>query len=237
MSSAALIIPALDEEGAIAQVVRGFCDLTRSADEPLLDEVVVVDNGSRDRTADVARGAGATVVREPERGYGRACLAGIAHLAARPGGPPDVVVFADGDGANVPEELEALLQPIVEGRAELVIGSRIAKGDPEGFTVPQRFGNLLAARLLWLLYGVRATDLGPFRALRWATLTRLGMSDPDYGWTVEMQVKAAKHHIPTAEVDVSNRRRIAGQSKVSGTVRGVVGAGVKIIGVLISQRR
>lgn len=233
----ALIIPALDEEAAIGAVVRGFAAQRSPSGRPRLDEIVVVDNGSRDGTARAARAAGATVVHAPERGYGRACLAGIAHLAARSGGPPDAVVFADGDGSSAPEELEALLAPLIAGEAHLVIGSRVEKGDPEGFTIPQRYGNRLASVLLRTLYGVHATDLGPFRALRWSTLVQLGMSDPDYGWTVEMQVQAARQRVPTAEVPVSNRRRVAGRSKVSGTVRGVAGASVKILGILLTRWR
>ncbi len=234
--SAALVVPALDEEGSIGGVVAGFRAALRPDGRPWLDEVVVVDNGSRDRTAVVAKAAGATVVHCPERGYGRACQAGLAHLAARPGGPPTVVVFADGDGAQVPSELADLLQPLVAGRAELVIGSRVRKGDPDGLTVPQRFGNRLAALLLRRLYGVEATDLGPFRAITWRALRQLDLEDPDYGWTVEMQVKAARQHVATVEVDVSNRRRAAGRSKVSGTVRGVVLAGTKIVGTLLAHR-
>lgn len=232
----ALIIPALDEEGAIGRVVHAFVALRRPDDQSLVREVVVVDNGSQDETAKRAREAGATVVYAPERGYGNACLAGIAHLASRYGGPPHIVAFADGDGSNVPEELPLILAPIAAGQAEFVVGSRIAKGDPEGLTIPQRFGNLLATRLFGLLYGVKATDLGPFRAILWSTLGRLGMADPDFGWTVEMQVKAAKARVPTLEVDVSNKRRVAGSSKVSGTVRGVVGAGYKILSTIITHR-
>lgn len=232
-----LVVPALDEEASIGPVVEGFVRLVRPDGRPWLDEVVVADNGSRDRTAEVARRAGATVVYAPDRGYGRACLAGLAHLAARPGGPPEVVVFADGDGSNVPGELPLLVEPIRTGRAQLVIGSRLQKGDPDSLTLPQRFGNRLATWLFRSLYGVDTTDLGPFRAVLWSALVRLEMADPDYGWTIEMQVKAAKAQIPVVEVDVSNKRRTAGRSKVAGTVRGVVGAGTKIIGTILAHRR
>ena len=232
-----LVIPALDEEDAIDHVVREFRGLRQPSGASWLEEVVVADNGSRDLTAERARNAGASVVYAPERGYGTACLAGIAYLAARASGPPEIVVFADGDGSNVPGDLPDLVQPLLEGRVDLVIGSRVARGDADGLTPPQRFGNLLATRLFRILYGVQATDLGPFRAIRWSRLVELQMSDPNYGWTVEMQIKAAKLGLSVAEVDVGNRRRVAGQSKVAGTVRGVVGAGVKIIGTLIIHAR
>lgn len=234
--SCALVIPALDEEGAIGEVVRGFAEVRRPSGEPWLDEIVVADNASTDGTAEVARTAGASVVPAPHRGYGNACLAGLAHLAARPGGPPDVVVFADGDGANVASELPDLVGPIEEGLADLVIGSRVRRGDADALTVPQRFGNRLATLLFRGLYGVKASDLGPFRAIRWHTLAGLGMNDRNYGWTMEMQVKAAKGGVRTLEVDVSNKARAAGQSKVSGTVRGVVGAGYKILRTLVVYR-
>lgn len=234
--SCALVIPALNEEGAIGEVVGGFAALLRSEGEPWLDEIVVADNGSVDATAEVARRAGASVVPAPQRGYGNACIAGLAHLAARRGGPPDVVAFADGDGANVPEELPDLLRPLERGEAELVIGSRVRRGDDDALTLPQRFGNRFATLLFRRLYGVVATDLGPFRAIRWGTLVGLGMNDRDYGWTMEMQVKAAKAGVRTVEVDVSNKARTAGQSKVSGTVRGVVGAGYKILRTLVVYR-
>jgi hypothetical protein len=168
-------------------------------------------------------------VAAPRRGYGSACLAGLLHLARRPGGPPDVVVFADADGSDVPGELPDLLRPLAEGRADLVIGVRRAdRVAPGAMTAPQRFGNRLAGALIRLLYGRRVTDLGPFRAVRWSALERLAMRDPDYGWTVEMQVRAIRLGLVTVEVPVSYRRRV-GRSKISGTLRGVAGAGWKIL--------
>jgi glycosyltransferase involved in cell wall biosynthesis len=222
---AALVVPALDEAGAIGEVVRGFLHTGRLA------RVVVADNGSRDATAAIARDAGAEVVTEPARGYGRACLAALAHLART--GAPDVVVFADGDGACAPADLPALLAPLEAGRADLVVGSRVRRAAPGALTPPQRFGNALASAALTHVYGVRTTDLGPFRAIRWAALERLAMEDPTYGWTVEMQVKAAVQGLRVVEVDVAHGPRRAGTSKVSGTVRGVWGAGRKIVGVLV----
>lgn len=232
----AVVIPALDEEGAIGHVVRGLVTLTDEAGARLVDEVVVADNGSRDRTGAVARDTGATVVVARERGYGSACLEALAYLRTRRGGPPDVVVFVDGDGSNDTSELPALVAPIRRGDAELVIGSRKRRADPGSLTVPQRFGNELASGLLRTLYGAPATDLGPFRAVTWAALERIAMVDRNYGWTVEMQIKAAKLGIRTAEVDVRNVARIAGQSKVAGTVRGVAGASYKILATLWKYR-
>lgn len=229
--SIAVVIPALDEEDAIGVVVADLVALGA------VQEVVVADNGSRDRTAERAREAGATVVFEPERGYGAACLAGIAHLATRPAGPPDVVVFVDGDGSNEVRELPELVAPILSGEAELVIGSRARRADPGSLTFPQKFGNVLATRLLNLLFGTGYTDLGPFRAISWDALQRIGMVDRNYGWTVEMQIKAAKERLPVEEVDVSNKARIAGKSKVAGTVRGVVGAGYKIIWTILKYSK
>lgn len=225
--SIAVVIPALDEEEAIGRVVS---ELAALGD---VGEVVVADNGSRDRTAERATAAGATVVFEGERGYGAACLAGLEYLRRRPSGPPQVVVFVDGDGSNEVAELPALVAPIRAGEADLVIGSRSRRADPGSLTFPQKFGNVLATRLLNLLYGVHYTDLGPFRAVSWSALERIGMVDRDYGWTVEMQVKAARLSMSVREVDVSNRARIAGKSKVAGTVRGVVGAGYKIIWTIL----
>jgi len=216
-----VVIPALDEEHALPSVLR---------DLPVgrIRRVVVVDNGSRDRTAAVAREAGAEVVLEPRRGYGSACLAGIAALAV-PGALPDVVVFLDADYSDRPSELPRLVGPIVEKGADLVVGSRTLGHAESGALLPQaRFGNALATFLIRALYGVRFTDLGPFRAVRWSALERLAMSDRDFGWTVEMQVKAARLGMRCVEVPVSYRRRI-GRSKISGTVVGSVRAGWKIL--------
>jgi glycosyltransferase involved in cell wall biosynthesis len=213
------LIPALDEEISVGLVVS---DLRRAG----LAEIVVVDNGSRDATARVAREAGATVVPEGRRGYGSACLAGLASLRQD---PPEIVVFVDADRSDDLTDLEALLRPLCEGRADLVIGSRaLGRADPGAMTLPQRFGNWLATRLIRLGTGHRFTDLGPFRAIRWAALERLEMTDRGYGWTVEMQVKAARRGVVWTEVPVRYRRRV-GRSKISGTVRGVVGAGSKIL--------
>jgi glycosyltransferase involved in cell wall biosynthesis len=215
----AVVIPALNEERPLGQVLA---ELPRSA----VREVVVVDNGSTDRTAGVARAAGATVVSEPRRGYGAACLAGLAHLR---GHPPGVVAFLDADASDDPTQLPEVLAPILEGRADLVIGSRTRGGhEPGSLTAAQVAGNRLAVILLRLLFGVRATDLGPFRAIRWEALERLGMRDRDYGWTVEMQARAARAGLRTVEVPVRYRRRL-GRSKISGTVRGALGAGWKIL--------
>jgi glycosyltransferase involved in cell wall biosynthesis len=220
--SIAILIPALDEEASVGHVVAG---LPRAG----VDEIVVCDNGSRDGTAAVARAAGATVVTASRRGYGSACLAGLDHLRRRPGGPPAIVVFVDADGSDVPGELPALLAPLAGCAADLVIGSRVlGRAEPGALTLPQRFGNRLAAFLLRTLWGATTTDLGPFRAIRWSALEHLGMADRDYGWTVEMQVKALDAGLVTVEVPVSYRRRI-GVSKISGTVGGVVGAGTKIL--------
>lgn len=220
-----VVIPALDEEAALPHVLRAL---------PPVRRVVVADNGSRDRTAEVARAAGAEVVHEPRRGYGAACLAALAHLAAD---PPDVVVFLDGDHSDHPEELPQLIAPITDARAELVIGSRVLGQAERGALTPQqRVGNAIACGALRVVYGARYTDLGPFRAIRWASLMRLDMRDRDYGWTVEMQVKAARLGVRHVEVPVSYRRRI-GSSKVSGTLRGTIGASHKILWTLARHAR
>lgn len=196
----------------------------------LVQEVVVVDNASTDATAAAARAAGATVVAEPRPGYGQACLAGLAYYAAQPAGrTPEIIVFLDGDHSDFPAEMPALLAPILAGAAELVIGSRALGQRERGALLPQqRFGNWLATRLLRLRYGGTHTDLGPFRAIRADALARLNMVDTNYGWTVEMQVKAARLGLRVAEVPVRYRRRL-GTSKISGTVRGTLGAGYKIL--------
>ena len=211
-----VLIPALDEAQSIGKVM--------AAVPRWVDEIVVVDNGSTDATADVAAGAGARVVREPRRGYGRACLAGLAAIGAC-----DVIVFLDADFSDHPEQMDRLVGPIVRDEADLVLGSRILGGcPPDALTWPQRFGTALACRLVDAIWAERFTDLGPFRAVRSSSLRRLNMSDPTYGWTVEMQIKAVRAGLRAREVPVSYRKRI-GTSKISGTVRGVIGAGVKIL--------
>ena len=215
-----VIIPALNEAGAVGEVVRAI-------PRPPVREVLVIDNGSVDDTARVAAAAGARVIREPRRGYGSACLAGIAALAPN----NDVVVFLDADGSDEPARLPQLVQPILDNRADLVIGSRVRDAEPGSLTWPQRTGNAIASRWLRTRFGLPATDLGPFRAIRRDALARLAMADRNYGWTVEMQIKAAKRGLRYAEVPVPYYRRV-GVSKVSGTVRGVVGASIKILGWL-----
>lgn len=213
------VIPALDEEASIGEVIRAIPgDCVR--------EVVVVDNGSRDATARVASEAGATVIHEPRRGYGRACWAAVEYLRAT---PPEIVAFLDGDGSDHPEELAGIVRPILEGEADLVVGSRrLGHAQPGSLTPAQRFGNALATGLIHLLSGHRFTDLGPFRALTWDALERLDMRDRGYGWTVEMQLKAVRRGLRCQEVPVSYRPRV-GRSKISGTVRGAAGAGAKIL--------
>jgi glycosyltransferase involved in cell wall biosynthesis len=217
-----VVIPALNEEPALPFVLEAI-------DRGLVRRVVVADNGSTDRTAEVARKHGAEVVLEPRRGYGAACLAALAHLTAD---PPDVVVFLDGDRADRPEEIGEVVAPLRAGEADLVIGSRVRGArEPGALTPQQRVGNALACWLLARVYGVDYTDLGPFRAIRWEALRALGMRDRDFGWTVEMQVRAARVGLRHVEVPVSYRRRI-GVSKVSGTLRGSLGAGRKILWTL-----
>ena len=220
----AVVIPALDEEQAIGKVLR---EIPEGA-----SQVVVVDNGSRDRTAEVARGLGAEVVAEPRRGYGQACLTGIAQLDR-----PDIVVFLDGDYSDYPEEMSALVAPLLTGEADMVIGSRTLGQREKGALLPQaRFGNWLSTLLIRLLFGVSFTDLGPFRALRFDALQRLAMQDRDFGWTVEMQVKAARLGLRAVEVPVRYRRRI-GTSKITGTLSGTLRAGHKILWTIFRYAR
>ena len=223
-----VVIPAYNEEASIGLVLA---DLAGTG----VRRVVVADNNSTDATAAVAAAGGAEVVSAPRQGYGSACLAGIAHL--RHTGPPEVVVFVDADHSDHADELPDLVAPIAAGRAELVIGSRVLGRREPGSLLPQaRIGNAVATLMMRALYGARFTDLGPFRALRWTTLERLGMRDPDFGWTAEMQVKAARLGVPWAEVPVSYRRRV-GVSKITGTLSGTVRAGVKIITTILRYSR
>lgn len=218
-----VIIPAYNEEKSIAKVIAAI-------PAALADEVLVVNNNSTDQTAAAAAAAGATVLQQPVPGYGNACLTGIAYAAAKPAATrPDILVFLDGDFSDYPEQMEELVNPILQGKADLVIGSRALGTREAGAMLPQQIaGNWLATHLLRLLYGATFTDLGPFRAIRLDTLLALDMRDRTYGWTVEMQAKAAKHGIRYTEVPVKYRRRI-GFSKISGTVKGTVLAGYKII--------
>jgi len=214
-----VVIPALNEEQAIGRVI---------ADVPTwADEIVVVDNGSHDGTARAARRAGAHVVAEAERGYGAACQAGIRALRA-----PDIIVFLDGDYSDRPQEMATLIDPIAAGEADFVVGSRVrGKRGPGALTPQQRFGNWLACRLIRRIWGTACSDLGPFRAIRTDALRALDVRDRAYGWTVEMQLKAAESGLRYLEVPVSYRARI-GVSKISGTLRGSLLAGVTILTVI-----
>ena len=190
-------------------------------------EVIVVDNGSTDQTTEVAQNHGATVLQEPQKGYGYACLKGLEYLKEN---PPEVVVFLDGDYSDYPEDLPSLIAPIASKEANFVVGARRSSHRAAGSLTPQQiFGNALACWLMKHLYGGRFTDLGPFRAIRWDSLQFLKMEDKTYGWTVEMQLKILRYKIPYQEVPVRYRQRI-GVSKVSGTLKGSIFAGVKILG-------
>jgi glycosyltransferase involved in cell wall biosynthesis len=218
-----VIIPAYNEEESIGLVLA---DIPRE----WVRDIIVCNNASSDNTAAVAREAGAVVVDQPRKGYGSACLKGMEYIQARPESEqPDIIVFLDGDYSDHPEELPEVVRPIIEGDKDLVIGSR-AIGDLErGAMMPQQiFGNWLATSLIKLFYRYHFTDLGPFRAIKWPKLLEIQMEDPNFGWTVEMQVKAAKYKLSYAEVPVSYRRRV-GVSKVSGTVKGSILAGHKIL--------
>lgn len=219
----AVVLPALNEEEAIAHVLKAI--------PSWVSQVVVVDNGSTDRTAEVAAACGAQVVREPRRGYGAACLAGLAALRE-----PHVVVFVGGDHSDDPREMELLVTPILRDEADMVIGSRVLGNVEKGaLSLPQRFGNALSSTLIRWIWRVPCTDLGPFRAVRFDALRRLAMNDLGYGWTVQMQARAAHMGLRMIEVPVSYRRRIAGTSKISGTIRGTLGAGTKILGMIARE--
>lgn len=194
----------------------------------LVNQVIVVNNASTDQTEKAASSQGATVITEPEQGYGNACLRGIKYLADHET-KTDIVVFLDADYSDHPEEMPILVKPIVEGVSDLVIGSRaLGQRESGSMTIPQVFGNWLATALLNIIYGANFTDLGPFRAIRYQSLLDLGMQDKTYGWTVEMQLKAAKRHLSCMEVPVSYRVR-TGKSKISGTIKGTAMAGFKIL--------
>ena len=223
MSNVSVIIPALNEEEPIAGVVRE-CLATR-----MPNEIIVVDNGSTDRTAERARGAGARVVTAP-RGYGRACAAGVRALS------PDcqIVVFLDGDGSDVPKLMNHLVEPIARGAHDFVIGSRSrGQREPGSMNLQQILSGRIAGFILRLLYGVHYTDMCPFRAIRRDALTKLDMREETYGWNLEMQMKAARAGLRILEIPVNHRRRAGGESKVSGTLRGTFVAGARIVATLV----
>ena len=216
-----VIIPAYNEEKSIPSVLR---DIPRI----LVREIIVCDNNSTDGTAKVAALNGATVVFQPLKGYGNACLKGMEYVAQKTV-KPDIIVFLDGDYSDHPEEISLIIAPITEGVADLVIGSRALGARESGSMTPQQvFGNWLATRMIRLFFDYKFTDLGPFRAIRYDKLLEINMIDKNFGWTVEMQVKAAKLKLQCVEIPVTYRRRI-GISKVSGTVKGTIMAGYKII--------
>ena len=215
-----VIIPAFNEEKSIGKVIGDIPTLVR--------HVVVANNNSTDRTAEVAKAAGAQVVFEPQKGYGKACLTAMDWIQQQEV-QPNILVFLDGDYSDYPQELELLIAPILEGKADLVIGSRsLGEREAGSMTFPQVFGNALATTLMRWMYGAKFSVLGPFRAIHWRELIALGMVDQNFGWTIEMQIKAHQAGLSYMEVPVTYRKRI-GVSKVSGTVKGVFGAGYKII--------
>ena len=218
-----VVIPALNEEEPIADVVRECLGTA------LPGEIIVVDNGSSDRTAECARDAGARVVSEPNPGYGRACAAGVRALASA----CDLVVFLDGDGSDCPELMPQLVDPIRRGEQDFVIGSRTrGQREPGSMNFQQIWAGRIAGGLLRLLYGVRYTDMCPFRAIRREAIDRLGMKEQTYGWNLEMQMRAARARLRILEVPVNHRCRTGGESKVSGTLRGTFVAGTRIIATL-----
>ena len=217
--SISVIIAALNEEESIAGVIR-------AVPREVADEIIVVDNGSGDRTAEVAAVAGARVIYEPRRGYGRAFRAGLRSLS------PDcqIVVFLDGDGSDCPELMNRLVEPIIDGRYDFVIGSRTAgRREPGSINFHQVFAGYMIGFFLRVLYGVRSTDMGPFRAIRRQTLEALGMREETYGWPLEMQMRAARAKVRTLEVPVDYRRRAGGRSKIAGTMRGSILAASRIL--------
>lgn len=222
-----VLIPAYNEEGSIGKVVKDIPSVVRN--------VVVVNNNSTDNTAKVAQEAGAIVLDEPQMGYGKACLTGMAYLSSL-STPPQILVFLDGDYSDYPGQLLDVIAPILKDDFDMVIGSRALGNRERGsMTLPQVFGNWLSTTLMGWIYKVNYSDLGPFRAIKWDKLIGLGMIDQNYGWTIEMQIKAAKSGLKTTEVSVDYRKRI-GVSKVSGTVKGVFGAGYKILWTIWKYR-
>ncbi|MEP3838058.1 MAG: glycosyltransferase family 2 protein [Algibacter sp.] len=221
MTQIKVIIPAYNEADSIAHVIN---DIPKT-----VNEVIVVSNNSTDNTEANAKKAGATVLKESNKGYGYACLKGMQHIANQTE-KPDIVVFLDGDYSDYPEELTKIVAPIINDNIDFVIGSRTKQLREKGsMTVPQVFGNWLATTLMKLFFGAKFSDLGPFRAIKYDKLLALNMQDKTYGWTVEMQLKALKQKLTYTEIPVNYRNRI-GVSKVSGTVKGAIFAGIKILG-------
>jgi glycosyltransferase involved in cell wall biosynthesis len=217
-----VIIPALNEEATIGKVVREI-------PQRLADEIIVVDNGSSDETAGYAREAGARVVSEPHKGYGRACFAGFGAVNEK----CTVVVFLDGDGSDCPECMSELTAPILSGNADFVIGSRTrGRREPSSMNAGQLLAGRLAGWLSGILYGVKYTDMCPFRAISRDALRNLRMTEMTYGWNLEMQIRAARAKLRILEVPVPHRRRAGGVSKVSGTFRGTFVAGTRISATL-----
>jgi len=217
-----VIIPAFNEENAVGNVIKEI-------PKELVNEIIVVNNASTDRTVIEAKKWGATVLNEPKKGYGRACLKGLDYLASLTDEKIDIVVFLDADYSDFPEEMSKLIQPIIEDNVDLVIGARsLGKREKGSMTPQQVFGNWLATGMIKLLYGAHFTDLGPFRAIKYKSLKQIDMQDQTYGWTVEMQLKAVKRGLKFVEVPVNYRVRV-GKSKVSGTLKGTIMAGYKII--------
>ena len=212
-----VIIPAFNEEESIGLVIQNL-------PQKKIKEIIVVNNGSTDKTAYIAKEHGAKVVYETYRGYGAACLKGISEL-----NEPEIVVFLDGDFSDFPEEIESLVDPIINNQADFVLGSRMLLPQSRVSLLPQaRYGNLLAVFLIKLFFRHQFTDLGPFRAIRYKSLKELNMVDKNFGWTVEMQIKSVKHGLCIKEVPVQYRKRI-GVSKITGTISGTFKAGIKII--------
>jgi glycosyltransferase involved in cell wall biosynthesis len=215
-----VIIPAYNEEKSIPKVIAEIPEFVR--------HIVVANNNSTDQTQRAAEEAGAKVVFEPQKGYGKACLTAMDWIKKQEI-QPDIVVFLDGDYSDYPEEMKGLVQPILDGKADMVIGSRaLGQRESGSMTLPQVFGNWLATTMMKYMQGAKFSDLGPFRAIVWRKLLDLNMVDQNFGWTIEMQIKAHKAGLRYSEVPVNYRKRI-GVSKVSGTVKGVIGAGYKII--------
>lgn len=215
-----VLIPAFNEENSVGKVIKDIPSFVRN--------IVVVNNNSNDATKLVAEKAGAIVLDEPQKGYGKACLTGMEYIKNLKQ-QPDILVFLDADYSDYPEQIPEVIRPIIQEDYDMVIGSRALGNREKGsMTFPQVFGNWLSTTLMRWIYKVDYTDLGPFRAIKWYKLKALGMVDENYGWTIEMQIKAAKSGLKHTEVPVDYRKRI-GVSKVSGTLRGVFGAGWKIL--------